>query len=97
MWQAILRRDLVGSSSPTVAPAERLVVARSSVSAVSVVWRFERMIVPVSGHYLSLEQLHWLRRIVREELRMLEAGVCRCCCDFRSGLCFSAVENAEAG
>ena len=32
--------------------------------------RFERMIVPVSGHYVSLEQLNWLRRIVREERRM---------------------------
>ena len=32
--------------------------------------RFERMIIQVSGHYVSLEQLNWLRRIVREERHM---------------------------
>ena len=60
--------------------------------------RFERMIVPVSGHYVSLEQLNWLRRIVREERRMSGSlSVSVLFCDFRSALCFSAVENAEAG
>ena len=39
----------------------------------SMVRQFERMIIPVSGHYVSLEQLNWLRRIVREERHMLEA------------------------
>lgn len=54
-------------------PHSRVGVAHSWASAVATVRRFERMIVQVSGHYVSLEQLTWLRRIVREERNMLEA------------------------